>query len=541
VGNYNITYVNGTLTVNPAPLTITADAASMTYGGAIPVLTYNPSGFVNGDTSSVLSGEPSLTTAATGSSPVGGYTITVALGSLTAANYTFSGFVNGTLMVSQAPLTVTADSYVRPYGAPLPSYEGSLIGVVNGDAITAVYSGPTVAGCDVGSYTIVPSLLDPGGRLANYTVAFDTGTLSITQIPPSVSASDAGGSYANLPYPASGTVTGLNSVGLGPLSYLYYNGANVTTSSAPPLASPPVNAGTYTVLALYAGSLDYAAASNVATFTIGQAVATVALAAPPAALTADGSNDVTNWVEATVTGASGAPAPTGGVAFTYYAGSSAGGAPLSASPIVAGTYTVVANYGGNSNYLPATSSPVSFTISAPASPVNVSSFQVNDGSAQRSMVESLTVTFNAPVTLAAGAITLETQSGTAVAFSLSPAAGPSATYVLSFSGSQFVGGSLANGQYVLTVNHSLVSSSGGAMTADQSFSFFRLFGDYNGDGSVNNADYTVFKKAYGAAVGSAAYNTYWYFDYYFDDYLNPGATINASDLTEFLDDYGTSI
>ena len=56
-----------------------------------------------------------------------------------------------------------------------------------------------------------------------------------------------------------------------------------------------------------------------------------------------------------------------------------------------------------------------------------------------------------------------------------------------------------------------------SITADQTYSFFRLFGDYNGDGIVNNADYMTFKKAYGAAVGSATYSTYWYFDYYFDN------------------------
>ena len=32
LGNYTITYVNGTLTVNPAPLTITANNDSKTYG-----------------------------------------------------------------------------------------------------------------------------------------------------------------------------------------------------------------------------------------------------------------------------------------------------------------------------------------------------------------------------------------------------------------------------------------------------------------------------------------------------------------------------
>ena len=157
------------------------------------------------------------------------------------------------------------------------------------------------------------------------------------------------------------------------------------------------------------------------------------------------------------------------------------------------------------------------------------------------MVESLTVTFNAPVTLSAGAITLTDQTtGTAVPIQWSTVDG--ITYLVTWSNpGQYTGGSLPNGQYVLTVNHTLVSSTGSSMTADQTYSFFRLFGDYNGDGIVNNADYMTFKKAYGAAVGSATYSTYWYFDYYFDNYLNTGATIGSNDLTEFLDDFGTSI
>ena len=159
------------------------------------------------------------------------------------------------------------------------------------------------------------------------------------------------------------------------------------------------------------------------------------------------------------------------------------------------------------------------------------------------MVESLTVTFNAPVTLSAGAITLTDQTtGTAVPIQWSTVDG--ITYVVTWS-SQFTGGSLSNGQYLLTVDHSLVSSTGGSMTADQSYSFFRLFGDYNGDGVVNNADYMMFKKAYGAVAGSgsasnATYDTYWYFDYYFNNYQS-GSSIDSSDLAEFLDDYGTSI
>jgi probable HAF family extracellular repeat protein len=91
---------SGTLTVNKTTLTITADNKVKLVGDANPPLTFTPSGFVNGDTSSVLSGAPSLSTTATQSSPVGNYPITITQGTLAAADYTFS-FVNGTLTITE--------------------------------------------------------------------------------------------------------------------------------------------------------------------------------------------------------------------------------------------------------------------------------------------------------------------------------------------------------------------------------------------------------------------------------------------------------
>ena len=86
--------LNGTLTV-------TAFNASRLYGVANPAFTYAISGFVNGDTQSVVSGAPSLTTTATTSSPDGTYPINAALGTLSAPGYNFA-FVNGTLTISSA-------------------------------------------------------------------------------------------------------------------------------------------------------------------------------------------------------------------------------------------------------------------------------------------------------------------------------------------------------------------------------------------------------------------------------------------------------
>jgi hypothetical protein len=96
-----------TFTVNAVALTVTPDNLSMVYGAAVPTLTYQITGFVNSDPSSVVSGTASCTTTATSTSPVGGYTITCTQGTLAASNYTFQ-FVGGTLNVTQATTTVSA-------------------------------------------------------------------------------------------------------------------------------------------------------------------------------------------------------------------------------------------------------------------------------------------------------------------------------------------------------------------------------------------------------------------------------------------------
>src|SRR5262249_6702463 len=96
--NYSTTYVAGTLTINKAPLTVTANNKTMTYGGPAPSFDAQYAGLLNGDTSAVVSG---LSCAAKdgnqivgSSTPAGSYPITCGGGS--AANYSLS-YVAGTL------------------------------------------------------------------------------------------------------------------------------------------------------------------------------------------------------------------------------------------------------------------------------------------------------------------------------------------------------------------------------------------------------------------------------------------------------------
>ncbi len=115
--------------VNAKTLTVTANNTNRVYGVANPTFTAVYTGYTNGDTSAVLSGNPSLTTTATVNSNAGNYTITAAVGSLSAANYSFS-FVNGTLTVAKATPSFSFFSSANPSG-----YKDSLTFTANSFAV----------------------------------------------------------------------------------------------------------------------------------------------------------------------------------------------------------------------------------------------------------------------------------------------------------------------------------------------------------------------------------------------------------------------
>jgi RHS repeat-associated protein len=97
------------LPVAQAPLTVTAENLDMAHGDSVPTLTWSISGFVNGDTISVVQGAPDLTTTASSRSAAGRYPITIAAGTLSAANYSFPSLVDGQLTVHPKVLDVRVD------------------------------------------------------------------------------------------------------------------------------------------------------------------------------------------------------------------------------------------------------------------------------------------------------------------------------------------------------------------------------------------------------------------------------------------------
>ena len=101
--NYDITFTAGTLTVNKATLTITADNKSVRYGEAAPEYTVSYSGFVNSETASVLGGFLNIACTYAQNDNVGTYVITPS--GFSAQNYVIT-YVGGTLTVSLASLTL---------------------------------------------------------------------------------------------------------------------------------------------------------------------------------------------------------------------------------------------------------------------------------------------------------------------------------------------------------------------------------------------------------------------------------------------------
>jgi subtilisin-like proprotein convertase family protein len=245
--NYTITFVNGSLNVTSAVLTITADAKTKTYGSALPTLTATYSGFINGDTAAKLTTLPSLTTTATAGSPAGTYAITAS--GAASSNYTIV-YANGSLNVTPAALTITADSKSKAYGAANPTLTATYTGFVNGDSAASLTTPVTLATTatatsPLGSYPITAS----GATSPNYTITFVNGSLNVASAVLTITADTKTKTYGSalptLTATYSGFINGDTAAKLTTLPSL------TTTATA---GSP---AGTYTITASGAVSSNY--------------------------------------------------------------------------------------------------------------------------------------------------------------------------------------------------------------------------------------------------------------------------------------------
>jgi hypothetical protein len=164
---------------------------------------------------------------------------------------------------------------------------------------------------------------------------------------------------------------------------------------------------------------------------------------------------------------------------------------------------------------------------------------------QRSMVKSVKLTFDSPVTLATGAVSLAvhpnplvsnpTLPGDLVVRNASGGTGLATDWIITFAGANVIGGSIADGEYDLTINPNLVINATGQHLATQpsTFTFYRLLGDADGNRTVNTLDIAAIRREAGTTAASPNY--LWLFD------ADWNGTINTTDIIELRRRAGRTI
>lgn len=209
--NYTISYEQGELTITKRQLKATSHCSRL-YGEENPLLPIEYDGFVNNETEAVLSVKPVGVTAATKTSSVGEYPITVSGGEAT--NYAFV-YEQGVLTVTKASLSARVKDATKVYGTQNPSFSIEYYGLKNGETVPAWTTAPTfqteaTKASGVGQYAIKAI----NGVPVNYELEIADGTLSITPAPLTIKANDATRLYYNddpaFSYKCNGFVNGDN-------------------------------------------------------------------------------------------------------------------------------------------------------------------------------------------------------------------------------------------------------------------------------------------------------------------------------------------
>lgn len=266
--NPNFNNVAGTNTTNAftlsaANLAITANSTSTQYGlgTALGATAFTSSGLQNNET---IGGVTLESIGAANTTNVGLYNITAANatgGSFTASNYNI-GYVNGTLNVTQAPVTLLAGNLTRVYGDANPTtdtvaltsgtlYNGNAVGnaTVATTAISSTAAGQTV--------NLTPSaVVFTNGSASNYNITYANGSLSINQANLTITANSTSKIYGQT---LDFTGTEFTSTALKNSETL--TGANLTSAGA--AATAEVNGGTnYTIAINNATGANGFVASN---------------------------------------------------------------------------------------------------------------------------------------------------------------------------------------------------------------------------------------------------------------------------------------
>lgn len=180
--NYDISYEQGRLTVVEADaVVVRAKSYSRQYGDENPVFEFETEG-------AVLDGTPEIVCSAVANSPVGSYTIEVKQGSI--KNYNVH-FESGSLVITKAPLSISAGNYTKKQGDAMPVFKASYAGFKNGEDESVLTKQP-VFSCEANEasapaeYAVTIS----GADAENYEISYKQGVLTVTGMPKPIISTD---------------------------------------------------------------------------------------------------------------------------------------------------------------------------------------------------------------------------------------------------------------------------------------------------------------------------------------------------------------
>ena len=232
LSNYNITVASqGSLTITPAPLTVTGATTFLAYNGAVQNnAAPNVVGLVGVD---LLSGNGVTVTGIASGTNAGTYTDSLSVaakGATLLSNYTVTK-TNGALTISPLVATITGNTTINTYTGALQTNTYSTTGILSGDTANIVITGAATA-THVSQGTVPDTFAVSGAAAGNYTFTYHPGSITITPVALTVTGANTTRVYnATTQTNAAATVTGLMGGDTATIGGAYGSGTHVGTYS----------------------------------------------------------------------------------------------------------------------------------------------------------------------------------------------------------------------------------------------------------------------------------------------------------------------